>query len=451
MNVEANHTESHVDKEKKTALIVFTGGAVGFKESIAQLKKMVQANWKLKVALSISAEYIYSIDDLKKELDIEEIYLESENMGLSPLYEGVPIIIMPTLTANTVAKIANGITDNMTTNLISHALMYNIPVVAARDASDLSLQDQAGIASIAYKELSAAHLVTIERFGIQLVKANELYQAVEENMVRAHSKDSIAQNVFSKNLLSRADILKYKGMVGELKIAGNTIVTPLAQEAAKDLGINIVRIDQQTRNQSTDETKDFEMKIYTRTGDKGKTSLIGGRVYKDDIRVEAYGTIDELNGFVGKAITELSKDQFSDIIDDLEKIQHELFDCGGDIASVVKERKNKLTEETVNYLEEKIDKYSGETPEIERFILPGGSKASATIHIARTVARRAERLIVALMKEENAPSPTVLQYLNRLSDYFFVAARLVNFRLNIPDVEYIRSAKVFHLTPDSNK
>lgn len=102
-------------------------------------------------------------------------------------------------------------------------------------------------------------------------------------------------------------------------------------------------------------------------------------------------------------------------------------------------------------MEEKIDKYSGETPEIERFILPGGSKASATIHIARTVARRAERLIVALMKEENAPSPTVLQYLNRLSDYFFVAARLVNFRLNIPDVEYIRSAKVFHLTPDSNK
>src|SRR5690625_766469 len=133
------------------------------------------------------------------------------------------------------------------------------------------------------------------------------------------------------------------------------------------------------------------LKIYTKTGDRGQTALIGGRVGKDDIRVEAYGTVDELNGFVGRAITELSQELFTDVIEDLEKIQHELFDCGGDLASVSKRRQLKVTEEHVVYLEKKIDAYTEETPHLERFILPGGSKQAATLHIARTIARRAER------------------------------------------------------------
>src|SRR5699024_6377690 len=185
------------------------------------------------------------------------------------------------------------------------------------------------------------------------------------------------------------------------------------------------------------------MKIYTRTGDKGETAIIGGRVGKDDIRVEAYGTVDELNGFVGKTITELDKDIFSDVLDDLVQIQHELFDCGGDLASISKKRKNKLKEEMVTYLEEKIDVYSKETPEIERFILLGGTKPAATVHIARTIARRAERLIVVLMKQDNTLPSVILQYLNRLSDYFFAAARLINYRMNVADIEYVRSARVF--------
>lgn len=186
------------------------------------------------------------------------------------------------------------------------------------------------------------------------------------------------------------------------------------------------------------------MKIYTRTGDKGQTALIGGRVDKDDIRVEAYGTVDELNGFVGLAITELDQELFADVIQDLEKIQHELFDCGGDLASVSKRRQLKLTEEDVTYLEEKIDEFTEETPQLERFILPGGSQPAATIHIARTITRRAERLVVTLMKKDETVPPVTLQYLNRLSDYFFAVARVINYRMNIPDVEYVRSAKVFH-------
>lgn len=185
------------------------------------------------------------------------------------------------------------------------------------------------------------------------------------------------------------------------------------------------------------------MKIYTKTGDKGTTSLIGGRVDKDDLRVEAYGTIDELNSFIGKAMTELNFEVFEDICTDLEAIQNELFDGGGDLSNVMKERHYKLGEASIEALEIRIDELMEEAPPLEKFILPGGSAASATLHIARTVTRRAERRTVTLMKEQDDVAPIVVRYLNRLSDYLFVAARIVNARLNIADNEYIRSANVF--------
>lgn len=185
------------------------------------------------------------------------------------------------------------------------------------------------------------------------------------------------------------------------------------------------------------------MKLYTRTGDEGKTSIIGGRVDKDDVRVEAYGTVDEVNCFVGQAMTQLDPSIFQDVLEDLEKIQHELFDCGGDLANVSKKRELKLTKESVDYLETKIDQLIEEAPKLERFILPGGAPASASIHIARTVTRRAERLVVSLKKADPETSAVALKFLNRLSDYFFALARVVNFRLNQKDVEYVRSANVF--------
>lgn len=194
------------------------------------------------------------------------------------------------------------------------------------------------------------------------------------------------------------------------------------------------------------------MKIYTKTGDKGKTSLIGGRVDKDDLRVEAYGTMDELNSFVGKAMTELDSTTFRDLLEDLEAIQNELFDGGGDLSNVMKERHYKLAEESIEVLEQRIDELMEEAPALEKFILPGGSPASATLHIARTVTRRAERKTVTLMKSEEDVSPVVVRYLNRLSDYFFVAARIANSRIGIPDNEYVRSAKVFRTgTTDKKK
>lgn len=185
------------------------------------------------------------------------------------------------------------------------------------------------------------------------------------------------------------------------------------------------------------------VKIYTRTGDKGKTSVIGGRVDKDDIRVESYGTVDEVNSYIGKAVTELNPDLFSDVIADLEKIQHELFDCGGDLATISEKAPEKLSEDAITYLEERIDIFIEEAPELEKFILPGGSVPAATLHIARTVTRRAERLVVSLTKTGVPVSPLSLQYLNRLSDYLFALACVVNFRLGVKDVEYARSANVF--------
>lgn len=186
------------------------------------------------------------------------------------------------------------------------------------------------------------------------------------------------------------------------------------------------------------------MRLYTRTGDEGKTSIIGGRVHKDDIRVEAYGTTDELNSFIGLAIAELDVNQFADIISELEKIQHEIFDCGGDLAilKVSDERPYKVTEDMITFLEERIDEYVKQAPKIEKFILPGGAKAASILHICRTVTRRAERCVTELVREAET-NEFVLKYLNRLSDYFFAVARVVNARLGVKDIEYERSRIVF--------
>ena len=185
------------------------------------------------------------------------------------------------------------------------------------------------------------------------------------------------------------------------------------------------------------------MKIYTKTGDKGQTSLIGARADKDEPRIEAYGTIDEVNSFIGKAMTELNPEKYADLLEDLETIQNELFDCGGDLADVRKAPKYKMADEPVEFLEKRIDELMEEPPLLERFILPGGAPAAATLHIARTVTRRAERQTVTLMKSDDNVPAVVQRYLNRLSDYLFAAARVINSRADVPDNEYVRSAKVF--------
>ncbi|MFD1953675.1 cob(I)yrinic acid a,c-diamide adenosyltransferase [Paenibacillus thailandensis] len=185
------------------------------------------------------------------------------------------------------------------------------------------------------------------------------------------------------------------------------------------------------------------MRLYTKTGDKGETSLIGGRVRKDDIRVEAYGTIDELNSFVGQAASETSRyPELEEMTAALVNIQQELFDCGSDLAYAKPGAPLKMSAEPARRLEELIDRYIEEAPELTRFILPGGSAAASLLHVCRTVCRRAERRAVTLAAVQEA-NPEVLVYLNRLSDFFFAAARVANAKLGVPDIEYERSAEVF--------
>jgi cob(I)alamin adenosyltransferase len=185
------------------------------------------------------------------------------------------------------------------------------------------------------------------------------------------------------------------------------------------------------------------MKIYTRTGDTGQTGVIGGRVAKDDVRVEAYGTVDELNCFVGQAMSFMKDERFADLKADLLEIQHELFDCGSDLALQRPElRPYKVTAAMVDRLEQWIDKYDAQTPDITRFILPGGGEVASALQICRTVCRRAERRVVTLASRQEM-NGEVLRYLNRLSDLFFTAARAANHREGLPDVEYVRSAEVF--------
>ncbi|WP_147804820.1 cob(I)yrinic acid a,c-diamide adenosyltransferase [Alkalicoccus halolimnae] len=185
------------------------------------------------------------------------------------------------------------------------------------------------------------------------------------------------------------------------------------------------------------------MKIYTKKGDKGQTQLIGKRVEKTNERVEAYGTVDELNSFIGVAVSLMKKTNFTDIQTELLTIQHELFDLGGDLANVTENKEWTLKEASITRLENKIDEYWEEAPPLKKFILPGGEPAASYLHVCRTVARRAERLTSAIHDEHDMP-PAALPYLNRLSDFFFAASRAVNHRSGTEDILYERGKDVFN-------
>lgn len=186
------------------------------------------------------------------------------------------------------------------------------------------------------------------------------------------------------------------------------------------------------------------MKIYTKTGDKGMTKLVGSStVAKDSDRVESYGTIDELNSWVGYIISQLPQEN-QEIKEELEALQHLLFDAGTDLSTLIEaQRPFKLQKESVHWLEQRIDFYTAQSPDIDRFILPGGTSAASMVHVARTIARRAERIIVRLNWTAKI-NEEVLIFTNRLSDYFYALARYLNVQAQRPDVFYERSEKVFH-------
>ena len=165
------------------------------------------------------------------------------------------------------------------------------------------------------------------------------------------------------------------------------------------------------------------MKIYTKTGDKGTTSLIGGtRLSKAHIRIEAYGTVDELNSYIGLLRDQPVNENRRDL---LKEIQDRLFTIGSHLASEPEQTKKilpDLSENDIKVLEEEMDKIDAVVPALRAFVLPGGHQSVSFGHVARTVCRRAERLVIALDTQEGVDK-MVIQYLNRLSDYLFVLCR----------------------------
>lgn len=187
------------------------------------------------------------------------------------------------------------------------------------------------------------------------------------------------------------------------------------------------------------------MKIYTKKGDKGETSLIGGtRVSKSHIRIETYGTVDELNSYIGLLSVQPVNESRKNILTD---IQHKLFTIGTSLASDPQKSKTRipdLTDQDVENLEKEIDKMDEKLPELKSFILPGGNQQVAFCHISRCVCRRAERLVTALLisnrdgssssSEHEFVADHVIKYLNRLSDYLFVLARKMGQELNAEEI-----------------
>lgn len=182
----------------------------------------------------------------------------------------------------------------------------------------------------------------------------------------------------------------------------------------------------------------MSFKIYTKTGDGGKTSLIGGtKVAKSHIRIESYGTVDELNSFIG-----LVNDQFNHQATNtiLKQIQDRLFVIGSSLACDPEKETGlqipDLKEEDITLLEQEIDKMNDVLPEMRNFILPGGHVAVSSAHIARCVCRRAERICVAMQQEQMFIEPLVIKYINRLSDYLFVLARYIGHTLQVVEVAW---------------
>jgi cob(I)alamin adenosyltransferase len=198
-------------------------------------------------------------------------------------------------------------------------------------------------------------------------------------------------------------------------------------------------------------------KIYTKTGDKGKTSLIGGtKVPKSNIRIESYGTVDELNAFIGLLNDQIaalwrvapsdppdsaaSPATLAPVMSILREVQDRLFTIGSSLAcdpdKAPQFKIPDLAPSDVHLLEKKIDEMNAELPPLKSFLLPGGHIAVSTAHIARCVCRRAERLCVSMQENGFFIEPLLLQYLNRLSDYLFMLSRWIGHMLNIPEIPW---------------
>lgn len=240
-----------LEQRMKKALVVFTGGTIGFQESVWSLKQLQAGGWDFKVFLSRSAEFVLTPQLVQDQLGVKEIYLESEIKDAHFLQEGISRMLIPVLTLNTAVKAAIGISDTIATQMISHAILQGIPIVAAKDACDLKNPARLKLgmdkAPLAYLARMEQYLSDLEDYGIRLVGAKDLHLAIGQKSQSSPSpmkeKGQVNKEVhlFQKRVLSRADIMEAKEAGSVLQVSDTTILTSLALDAAKEWGVQIIR------------------------------------------------------------------------------------------------------------------------------------------------------------------------------------------------------------------
>jgi hypothetical protein len=231
-------------KPEHQALVIFTGGALGYGEALTELRKLQQNGWNLKVALSRSAEYVFTEESIKNELSLEKVFLESTNESLHELYVDTSTLILPTLTMNTAAKIALGIQDTLTTNITSKFIRDGMPVIASKNAcqpeSSFGTEGTKERTPSSYIKLFGNYFTSLKEYGISLVNADELEHAVLSSNKKSNGVTDNQQNKFSKNIVTSADMMEAKNQI--LYIQPKAIVTALAEETANNADIKIVRL-----------------------------------------------------------------------------------------------------------------------------------------------------------------------------------------------------------------
>lgn len=240
----------------RKALVAFTGGSIGFVESIKAVKDLINDGWEVKVLLSKSAEHVLKPDNVKRLLNIDEIYLESEVTNTSSLYQDTDMLILPVLTVNTASKIALCINDSMIPSIVSNAIMEGRTIIAARNACDPydPTREQLGMhkAPEAYKQKIQEHMSLLEDYGIKLVDVNQLYSSsinvnnkfnLEKKSVNKEASPKTSQKKskanFTQKVLSRQDIITFAKDKSDIYVKRGTIVTDLAKDTARSFGIEI--------------------------------------------------------------------------------------------------------------------------------------------------------------------------------------------------------------------
>ncbi len=241
MNEVTKRIIDEMHKEDKKALVLFTGGKIGFESSIESIKKLIYDGWSLKVVLSKNADFVLGSNTIKQQLGIEDIFVEDEIKDINYLKQDIKKIIIPVLTMNSASKISLGISDTLITYLVSWGIMNDIPIIAAKDACDpennIRFKSSSQVPT-AYKNMIKDNLKKLESYNIKFTSAEKLYDTIV-NFLKSSEPEKSQSVLLNKKLITAEDVMKLQKDNCEILVSKDTIVTALAKERANSLGIRI--------------------------------------------------------------------------------------------------------------------------------------------------------------------------------------------------------------------